>query len=46
MYERYVYAMVVMTIIEGIICAAVDGVQLSKILTDEDSTKSSMAKVK
>lgn len=37
--------MVVMTIIEGIICAAVDGVQLAKILTDEDSTKSSMAKI-
>jgi len=34
-----------MTILEGVLCAVVDGLQLVKILTDENGTKSSMAKV-
>jgi hypothetical protein len=41
----YVYMMTGMTILEGVLCAVVDCLQLVKILTDENATKSSMAKV-
>lgn len=41
----YMQVMVVMNIIEGVICIVVDVIQLAKIISDENSAKSSIAEV-